>query len=152
MKMNAARNESLETADTWRAYRRAFDDFAQRVQQLQWLTAQPNPDRAVLEAARFELERARAVYNICRDALAQPLLQSSTRDAFPSGAPASPRYASHVSGIAQLLWEVGDRLEGMADEDWYRAEEIVRRAATVQTLLWPVPQLNCPPLHPRAAR
>jgi hypothetical protein len=34
----------------------------------------------------------------------------------------------HIREIAELLWECEGRREGRADEDWYRAQEILRRA------------------------
>ena len=33
-----------------------------------------------------------------------------------------------VREIAELRWELAGKPEGTADDDWYRAEEIVRRA------------------------
>jgi len=33
-----------------------------------------------------------------------------------------------VSEIAELRWELAGKPEGTADENWYRAEDIVRRA------------------------
>ena len=72
--MTAARDVEM-------AYRRAFDEFAQWTEQVQALTANPNPDRNIVKAATLELEKARAVYNHRRDEWAQYLLQSS-RDSY----------------------------------------------------------------------
>jgi hypothetical protein len=37
-------------------------------------------------------------------------------------------FASRVSEIAQLRWELAGKPEGTDDDNWYRAEDIVRRA------------------------
>lgn len=67
--------------DTEMAYRRAFDEFARWVEEVQFLTANPNPDRDRVTSALFELEKARSVYNLNRDQWAGHLLQSS-RDSY----------------------------------------------------------------------
>ena len=72
--MTAARDVEM-------AYRRAFDQFAQWVEQVQVLMANPNPDRDTVKTALLELEKARAVYNHRRDEWARYLLQSS-RDSY----------------------------------------------------------------------
>jgi hypothetical protein len=59
------------------AYRRAFDEFARWVEEVQFLTANPNPDRDRITSALFELEKARSEYNHRRDEWAGHLLQSS---------------------------------------------------------------------------
>jgi len=86
--------------------------------------AEPRADRQAIDAALLELEKSRVEYNHRRDAVAQtllPMLGSSSSDAV------QPR-TNRVSELAQLRWELEGRPEGTADEDWYRAEEIVRRA------------------------
>jgi hypothetical protein len=116
--MNQAPEESLTTLDLSQAYRSAFVEFSRKVQRVQQLTAEQNPDLAALDTALLDLEKARIAYNTCRDALASHLLASST-----------PRtYGDRVKRMAELLWEVEGRPEGTADQDWHRAEEIVRRA------------------------
>ncbi len=72
--MTAARDVEM-------AYRRAFDEFAQWVEQVQVLMANPNPDRNTVNAALLELDKARAVYNRRRDEWAKYLLHSS-RDSY----------------------------------------------------------------------
>lgn len=59
------------------AYRRAFDEFARWVEEVQFLTANPNPDRDRITSALFELEKARHEYSHRRDEWASHLLQSS---------------------------------------------------------------------------
>lgn len=63
------------------AYRRAFDEFARQVGQVQALAANPKTDRNTIETALAGLESARAEYNCRRDKWAEYLLQSS-RDSY----------------------------------------------------------------------
>lgn len=129
--MTPTRGEYSAKADLWRDYRRAFACFSQTVRRVQALTAQPDPDRAALDAALLEMEKARVTYNSRRDALAESLLPGPDREALPAVTPDSPSaYAERVKVIAELLWEGAGRPDGTADDDWYHAEEIVRRAAT----------------------
>ena len=71
----------MTARDAEKAYRRAFDVFARWVEEVQFLTANPNPDRNKVTAALFELEKARATYTHSRDEWAEYLLQS--RDSYP---------------------------------------------------------------------
>jgi hypothetical protein len=115
--------------EAWRAYQRAFHEFSERVRSLQSLTTDPHPDRLAIEAALVEAEKARLAYDTCRDALARQLLPSSKRAALASQD--SPEALNeHVKGIAELLWESAGRPNGTAEDDWRRAEEIVKQAAT----------------------
>jgi Protein of unknown function (DUF2934) len=108
----------------WREYRQAFQEFARKAQSVQSLKEAPEPARASIDNALLELERARLHYNDCRDALASALLPDSKLG------PAAPReHVQHIREFAQLLWDFEDRRDGRADEDWYRAEKIVRSAA-----------------------
>jgi hypothetical protein len=68
--------------DAEKAYRRAFEEFARWVEQVQFLTANPNPDRNTVKVAMIELEKARVEYNYSRDEWALHLLRSS-RDSYP---------------------------------------------------------------------
>jgi len=79
--------------DAEKAYRRAFDEFARWVEEVQFLTANPNPDRDRITFALFELEKARHEYNLSRDEWAQQLLGTTrvrttrvqlSRDTYPS--------------------------------------------------------------------
>jgi hypothetical protein len=67
--------------DAEMAYRRAFEEFARWVEEVQVLTANPNPDRGRVEVALVQLEKARVVYNQRRDEWARHLLLSS-RDSY----------------------------------------------------------------------
>jgi len=105
-------------------YRSAFEDFSRKAQQVQSLTEHPTGDRNAFETALLELEKAHLAYNHARDALVRSLL--------PPSAPAPPDqrhdHVHDVQAIAELLWESAGRPTGTAEEDWRRAESIVRRA------------------------
>jgi len=114
----------MSRVEAWRAYERAFHEFSARVSQLQYLTTDPYPDKNKIEAALVEVEKSRRAYDRNRDALAQLLLPSKR------SVPVAECTKERVKSIAELLWESAGRPEGTADEDWHRAEEIVRRALT----------------------
>jgi hypothetical protein len=82
-----------------------------------------NPDWQAIDAALLEMEKARVNYNQHRDALAHQLLNSSE----PVEDSTEP-FANRVSEIAELRWELAGKPEGTDDENWYRAEDIVRQA------------------------
>jgi len=103
-------------------YRDAFDEFAQKTRQARALMSATNPDWQAIDAALLDLERARVNYNHRRDMLAQQLLSSSQ---FPEATQPQP---NRVKEIAQLRWELAGKPEGTDDENWFRAEDIVRRA------------------------
>jgi hypothetical protein len=77
----------MTARDTEMAYRRAFEVFARWVEEIQFLTANSNPDRDKITAALFELEKARVEYTHSRDEWAERLLQTSrvqsSRDSYP---------------------------------------------------------------------
>lgn len=114
----------MSRAEAWRAYERAFHEFSARVSQLQNATTDPHPDKNKIEAALVEVEKSRRAYDRNRDALAQLLLPPSKRSV-----PVAECTKERVKSIAELLWESAGRPDGTADDDWHRAEDIVRRAA-----------------------
>ncbi len=106
-------------------YRSAFEDFSRKAQQVQFLTEHPTGDREAFETALLELEKAHLAYNDARDAFVRTLL--------PPSAGAQPAVTRHehnedVQAIAELLWEGAGRPTGTAEEDWLRAEAIVKSA------------------------
>src|ERR1700685_2593211 len=105
-------------------YRNAFAGFAQKVRQAQALMAAPNPDWQAIDAALLELEKARVNYNHRRDILAEQLVHFPDRPA----SNAIQDGADRVRAVAEMRWELAGKPEGTADDDWYRAEEIVRRS------------------------
>lgn len=119
----------------WREYREAFQDFARAVENIASLKAHTNPAQTSIEMALLELERAHVRYDNCRDTLAAALLSGSLNNSLARPAPALPQEPiERVREIAELLWELEDRREGRADEDWFRAEQIIRRAAAVESV------------------
>lgn len=112
-------------------YRRAFEDFSDRVRNVQKLAVLANPDQRSMEAALVELEKARVVYDTSRDAWVQYLLPKLTSNVVAIRSQDSPQERDgHVRAIAELLWESAGRPEGTAEEDWRRAEQIVKKAVT----------------------
>jgi hypothetical protein len=104
-------------------YRAAFAEFAEKVRQARALVSAPEADWSAIDAALLEVEKARVNYEQRRDMLAQHLLNSSE----PVSDGVQP-FASRVSEIAELRWELAGKPEGTDEENWYRAEDIVRRA------------------------
>ena len=104
-------------------YRAAFAEFADKVRQARALVAVEKPGSAAIDAALLEVEKARVNYEHRRDVLAKELLNSS--EPVPDGV---QPFASRVSEIAELRWELAGKPEGKDEENWYRAEDIVRRA------------------------
>ena len=111
------------TPTAYSDYRAAFSEFPGKVRQARALVAAAEPDWAAIDAALLEVEKARVNYDHMRDMLAQKLLKSSE----PVSDGVQP-FASRVSEIAELRWELAGKPEGTDDENWYRAEDIVRRA------------------------
>jgi uncharacterized protein YciW len=115
---------SFAAHDAWREYRRAFQEFSQKARKFQLLTAQQNPDRAAIVAALVELEKVRVEYNRRRDEVAKQLLSHALPE--PDSSQANE---ARIKQIAELLWEFSGKQDGTADDDWHRAEEIIRRTA-----------------------
>ena len=72
--------ESLAKTDLWPEYRRAFEEFSQKVRRIQSLTPPANPDPEALFTAVLELEEARMMYNYQRDTLARQFLPPGPGD------------------------------------------------------------------------
>ena len=110
-------------------YRSAFEDFSRSSRRVQLLTEHPTGDRTVFEAALLELEKAHLAYNEARDAFVRSLLPSPVRGQPESRTDgAFHNHRSDVTAIAELLWEGAGRPTGTAEEDWRRAEAIVKSA------------------------
>jgi len=109
-------------------YRKAFQEFAAKVKQVQTLTSQEHVDPQVMQTALLELERAHVNYNLSRDRWAQFLL-SDEQEFIVEAGDTEHAHDDCVRTIAELLWKGAGRPEGTADEDWRKAEEIVKQAA-----------------------
>jgi Protein of unknown function (DUF2934) len=130
MSMNHVESHSPAETGAWHAYRSAFADFSQKVRAVQAMIADPTPDRAAIDTALLQVEKARVRYNQSRDKVARYLLASTASQPLPALEYDSPdEYEERVRTIAKLLWEVAGKPEGTAEDDWYRAENIIRRAA-----------------------
>jgi len=116
--MEAVKKSIIANVDVWQAYREAFDDFAQKVRQVQLLAARPGVEQQAIDLALFELETAHVLYNVTRDALAEQYLPAPGQDT-------PHNHVRNVKDLAALRWEMSGRPDGTADDDWYRAEEIV---------------------------
>lgn len=127
--MRPSTNAGSYNEESWREYRMAFQEFSRVARKVQLLTKQQNPDRAAIDAALLELERVRVAYNRRRDLLARELLASSAFVDESALGVSSVDPTARVKQIAELLWEFSGRPDGSADEDWHRAEEIVRQAS-----------------------
>lgn len=118
-------NHSLRATAAWQSYRRAFDNFRSAVRTVQNLSADGNPAKATVDAAVLNMQQAHEDYRCARDTLARELIPSIQ----PGFAPRNPSTRDGVKEVAELLWELEGRPDGTALDDWYRAENIVRRAA-----------------------
>lgn len=103
------------------AYRATFREYSIKFDALQCLMASSAPDRARIEEALLEVEKARVAHNCARDRLARELVRASL--------PPSARVEEHrVRQTARLLWEIAGRPDGTAECDWRRAEKLVHSA------------------------
>jgi hypothetical protein len=107
----------------WRAYRDAYRQFENAASQLG-----KTHDPAEAEAALLSVEQARLAYNDTRDTLAAFLMPAEDREAFWTIPAATRQESRRVKGLAELFWEMAGRPQGSAEDDWYRAERVVRHA------------------------
>jgi DUF2934 family protein len=130
--MTVIHYESSRKAELWQKYRRAFEEFSEKLRRVQSLTSDLRCDQVALDTALLELERARVLYGGRRDALVEQFVPPSPSDVVLPAAPRVSPQASqnHVKVIAELMWEGAGRPDGTAEDDWYRAEKIIRSAAT----------------------
>src|SRR5580693_6469556 len=105
------------------AYRTTFQEYSNKLDALQRLMSSGASDSSTIEAALFEVEKARLAHSDARDQLARELLR-------PPLPPAAKDGEQHVRETARLLWEMAGRPEGSAERDWRRAEQLVHAAAS----------------------
>ncbi len=116
-------------AQRWKAYRIAFRDFALKAGVVQRLVGRQDVRLEAIETALVEMEKARVGYNAARDKLAQELLDSSgDADVARFRAALSTIDPPQVKELARLIWELTGKPSGTADDNWRRAEEILRRS------------------------
>lgn len=107
-------------------YRAAWEEFVRRTNALQDGLMAGEPDRARIEAALLEAEKARLAYNAARDLL---VAQMAVPQPAPNAAVQSLPQDGKVRAIARLLWELGGKPDGTALSDWVMAERVVRSAS-----------------------
>lgn len=120
-------------------YDSAFDRLRRAYSELWSIRRDGGPDRAAEEAARERFNQVLNEYHSCRDRLAGHLLskhtveistpgggtpEGSCKAARPGGREFSRQ--NEVRALAHRLWEEAGRPDGMPDEHWHRAEEILR--------------------------
>jgi hypothetical protein len=133
--MRTAAEQTADKPELWREYRQAFQEYARTVDEVEVLKQCANPSDAAIETALLARERAYTRYESCRDRLAAALLSDSSRSVLPRQVLLIPRgNTERVKDIAELLWELERRPEGKADDDWFRAESILRRALEGQSI------------------
>ncbi len=76
----------------------------------------------------LELEKAHVTYIARRDEWVQLLLPSKTGTLTKPARDTQHEHDECIRAIAELLWESAGRPEGTSEQDWHRAEEIVRMA------------------------
>jgi len=112
-------------AELWSTYESAFRDFVSRARIVERYAADPSAARTDVEAAILDMVEARAAYTNARDAVARRLLDQTPEKVLATRLEPS---TEQTAELAELFWKFGGRLEGTADADWYRAEEILRSA------------------------
>jgi hypothetical protein len=113
-------------------YREAFLQFKREVNKLAEIKARYSYDAAEAEKSLQRVEQARLAYNDSRDSLAASLMSPESARKFWAVPAAARREQSRVRSIAELFWELAGKPQGSADDDWYRAERVVRRVGTRQ--------------------
>ena len=126
--MAAAQTQVFDKQLLWRAYRDAFRQFGREATRLAKINAEASYDPAEAEAALLCVEQARLTYNDTRDTLAAFMMSQTARQAFWAIPTAARQDARRVKGLAELFWELAGKPQGSADDDWYRAERVVRHA------------------------
>src|SRR5271165_2634496 len=104
----------------WNEYRATWEEFACQLDQLQQLVETGSRDR--IDAALLIVEKARLVHNEARDRLAAHL--TGEIEMVTNELPEQER----VRTTARLLWEFSGKPHGTAENDWLRAEKLVRAA------------------------
>src|ERR1039457_302923 len=99
--MSRAQVQSINRVEAWRAYQSAFHQFSESVRHLQMLTTDPQPNRNAIEAALVDVEKARVIYDGCRDELARELLPPARSAGFQDGDPPQA-INDRVKGIAEF--------------------------------------------------
>jgi len=111
--------------ELWNQYRGTWEEFARQLDELQRLVEAGERDR--VEGALLSVEKARLAHNHARDRLAAQL----TGGIVPANGKVSEGTLpdeERVRKTARLLWEFSGKPQGTAENDWFRAERLVRSA------------------------
>jgi hypothetical protein len=126
--MGATQTQLSSEQLLWQAYRDSFRQFAREANILAEIKHQASHDPAEAEKALVRVEHARLAYNDVRDTLAASLMSPESGRRFRTIPASARRGHARVKNVAELLWELAGRPQGSADDDWYRAERLIRRA------------------------
>ena len=107
-------------------YRTTWEEFVRATNALQDSLIATAPDRARVEVALFEAEKARFAYNAARDLVVAQM--AGLRVAANPPSRTLPQDGK-VRAIARLLWELAGKPHGTALADWSRAERLVQSAS-----------------------
>jgi hypothetical protein len=107
-------------------HRTTWEEFVRAMNAFQDSLIATAPDRARLEVALFEVEKARFAYNAARDLVVARM--AGLRVAANPPAQTLPQDGK-VRAIARLLWELAGKPDGTALADWLRAERLVQSAS-----------------------
>jgi hypothetical protein len=126
--MGATTTQLSDKQLLWLAYRDAFRQWEREAARLAKINAKASYDPAEAEVALLSVEQARLTYNDSRDTLAAFLMKPEVRRAFWVVPAATRQESRRVKGLAELFWELAGKPQGSAEDDWYRAERVVRHA------------------------
>jgi hypothetical protein len=126
--MGATQTQLSRRQLLWQSYRDAFHHFECEAVRLSNINAQHSSNPAETESALACVEQARLSYNERRDALAASMMSPKLAEFFFLIPTAAHREATRVRTLAEMLWELNGRPQGSAEDDWFRAERVVRYA------------------------
>ena len=104
-------------------YRTRWTKYDLTLQEL--LCAADRDDHSRLEPLLLSVETARLNYSAARDRLASEMLGGADTGLLKSAIP-----DHRIRDTAHLLWELSGKPQGTAENDWLRAEAIVRHTSS----------------------
>jgi len=123
--MGTKQSPNSPVTPTWHRYRQAFQNYREKVRNVQNLTLLEDRNQATIDGVVLEMEIAKEDYSSARDALFSEMVpHANGHNSHSENVPSE----KGVRELAELLWELEGRPEGSALDDWYRAENIYRRS------------------------
>ena len=107
-------------------YKTAWEEFVRKTNALQDCLTANEPDRARVEVALLEVEKARLAYNAARDLL---VAQMAGLQPAPKLVDETLMHDGKVRAVARILWELTGKPDGTAVADWLQAERLVQSAS-----------------------